>query len=158
MSKPDTTEEKIEEILDTLFIEETKYKVNVAQSSTVSNTVPYIRSSPEYSAVSIVGKEAVKQLLSTLIQKEREEALLDFARWLYAPTVDYDYSNLIKKYLSQTKGGKEEKIKEFLTCSECGKSDETVTERECGYSKEIYNGIVMEIICDACEYEHLRDI
>ena len=43
-----------------------------------------------------------------LIQKERKEALFDFARWLYAPTVDYDYSNLIKKYLSQTKGGKDE--------------------------------------------------
>ncbi len=67
--------EKIEEILDMLFIEETKYKVNVAQSSTVSNTVPDIRSSPEYSAVNIVGKEAVVKLLSNLIQQEREEAV-----------------------------------------------------------------------------------
>lgn len=65
--------EKIEEILDMLFIEETKYKVNVAQSSTVSNTVPDIRSSPEYSAVNIVGKEAVVKLLSTLIQEEKKD-------------------------------------------------------------------------------------
>jgi len=71
--------DKIEEILDMLFIEETKYKVNVAQSSTVSNTVPDIRSSPEYSAVNIVGKEAVVKLLSTLIQKERKDAVEGFA-------------------------------------------------------------------------------
>ncbi len=76
-------EEKIKELLDMLFIEETKYKVNVAQSSTVSNTVPDIRSSPEYSAVNIVGKEAITKLLYTLIQEERKDAIRWFADWLY---------------------------------------------------------------------------
>ena len=85
--------EKIEEILDMLFIEETKYKVNVAQSSTVSNTVPDIRSSPEYSAVNIVGKEAVVKLLYTLIQEERKEAVKGFVEYLKSETLDIGVEN-----------------------------------------------------------------
>ena len=107
--------EKIEEILDMLFIEETKYKVNVAQSSTVSNTVPDIRSSPEYSAVNIVGKEAVVKLLYTLIQEERKEAVKGFVEYLklerkifYAePTLFALLEKASAEYLSSI--GKEER-------------------------------------------------
>ncbi len=49
---------------------------------------------------------------------------------------------------------KEEKLK----CSVCGKEDETVSIRECGYQKDVNNASLYEIICDACEHEHLMDI
>lgn len=46
-----------------------------------------------------------------------------------------------------------------LSCSVCGKIDPfTVRERACGFSEEINNIKVMEVICDACEREHLMDI
>lgn len=45
-----------------------------------------------------------------------------------------------------------------MTCTECGKQDETVRERACGYDEDVNNRIVMEVICDACENEHLMDI
>jgi hypothetical protein len=105
--------EKIEEILDMLFIEETKYKVNVAQSSTVSNTVPDIRSSPEYSAVNIVGKEAVVKLLYTLIQESNKEAVKGFVKAcdkyedeelkLDVGTINHDF---VKTYLKESEGVK----------------------------------------------------
>jgi len=47
---------------------------------------------------------------------------------------------------------------DYQKCSSCGKQDETVVARECGYSKEINDESVIEIICDACEHEHLMDI
>jgi len=46
----------------------------------------------------------------------------------------------------------------YLTCKECGKKDKTVKRRLCGYSRELYNEDVIEVICDDCEYEHLLDI
>lgn len=53
-----------------------------------------------------------------------------------------------------------DKIKKpkYKKCQVCGKKDKTVKRRACGYSEEISNTIVMETICDACEYEHLMDI
>jgi anaerobic ribonucleoside-triphosphate reductase len=48
--------------------------------------------------------------------------------------------------------------KEYLTCPFCGKKDETVRERECGYQREVNDEEVLEIICDECEQEHLWDI
>jgi anaerobic ribonucleoside-triphosphate reductase len=50
------------------------------------------------------------------------------------------------------------KRKYLRTCQECGKKDETVSVRACGYSEEINGTTVMETICDACEHEHLMDI
>jgi len=46
----------------------------------------------------------------------------------------------------------------YLICQVCGKSDETVKHIKCGYSDEIDNEIVWEIICEDCEQEHLNDI
>ncbi len=49
--------------------------------------------------------------------------------------------------------------KEKLKCSSCGKEDETVSLRACGYQADVNNDPnVMEIICDACEHEHVMDI
>lgn len=45
-----------------------------------------------------------------------------------------------------------------MKCESCGKVDDTVSVRECGYSMEINGTSVMEEICDACEHEHLMDI
>ena len=134
---PSSIEEKIEEILDMLFIGEAKYKVEVG-TSTVVNTVS--TKSKEYLndntfiARDIEGKEAVKQLLTTLIQKEREEAVRGLkvrqisgfykdilGRWfkrypecgvlvtdellLDALNVRQENIDAIEEYLSQTKGG-----------------------------------------------------
>lgn len=79
-----------------------KVKPNNSQADVMKPIDKQIKSIAEYLGCN--EGELLNEMLP-LIQKEREEALLDFARWLYAPTVDYDYSNLIKKYLSQTKGG-----------------------------------------------------
>lgn len=50
-------------------------------------------------------------------------------------------------------------MKEKLKCSVCGKQDDTVSVRACGYAADINNDPnVMEEICDACEHEHLMDI
>ena len=43
-------------------------------------------------------------------------------------------------------------------CEGCHKRDSTVAFRNCGYIEEIYNRILTELICDACEHEHLMDI
>ena len=48
--------------------------------------------------------------------------------------------------------------KEELTCSVCGKQGKTVSIRICGYIQEIHEREVLEVICDACEHEHLMDI
>lgn len=48
--------------------------------------------------------------------------------------------------------------KKYLQCEECGKRDETVEKIECGYQLEINNKHVFEVICDACEQEHLNEI
>lgn len=45
-----------------------------------------------------------------------------------------------------------------LVCEDCKKSDDTVEERFCVYHLEINDEEVSEIICDACEYEHMMDI
>ena len=45
-----------------------------------------------------------------------------------------------------------------LTCTSCGKSDETVQERFCGYHQDISGRDVYEVVCDDCEHEHLMDI
>ena len=47
--------------------------------------------------------------------------------------------------------------RKYETCSECGKSDETVYSRNCGYANEM-GGHRQETVCDACEHEHLMDI
>lgn len=49
-------------------------------------------------------------------------------------------------------------MKEYLTCYQCSKSDETVKERACGYHKELFDEVKMEVICDDCEWEHTQDI
>ena len=59
-------------------------------------------------------KRWVKQL-STLIQKEREEAVREFAKWCDSMSYEYEDSGgnamvieeLTKTYLAQTKGGEE---------------------------------------------------
>jgi len=43
-------------------------------------------------------------------------------------------------------------------CQECGREDETVRLRDCVYSEEVNGTKVEEIVCDACEHEHLMDI
>lgn len=49
-------------------------------------------------------------------------------------------------------------MEKLLKCRSCGKKDKTVKKRICGYSKEINGTEVWEVICDACEHEHLMDI
>lgn len=49
-------------------------------------------------------------------------------------------------------------IQEVLTCESCGKQDNTVHHRICGYDKDVNNSIVWETVCDACEHEHIMDI
>lgn len=51
-----------------------------------------------------------------------------------------------------------EKRKYIYTCKECGKKDSTVHRRACGYHLDVNNKTVMEVVCNACEYEHLMDI
>lgn len=46
----------------------------------------------------------------------------------------------------------------YLTCENCGKSDETVDEIYCGFELDVNNDKVVEVICEACEYQHLMDI
>lgn len=46
----------------------------------------------------------------------------------------------------------------YLTCQECGKSDETVDELVCGYYAELHDEERWETICAACEHEHIMDI
>ena len=47
----------------------------------------------------------------------------------------------------------------FETCSSCGKKDDTVRERNCGYARDVNNNPNRaETVCDACEHEHLMDI
>lgn len=43
-------------------------------------------------------------------------------------------------------------------CQVCGKSDDTVYERACGYSMDINGTEVLEMICDDCEEQHCDDI
>jgi hypothetical protein len=43
-------------------------------------------------------------------------------------------------------------------CEVCGKSDDTVYERACGYAAEIGGEEVLEVICDDCETQHCLDI
>ncbi len=43
-------------------------------------------------------------------------------------------------------------------CTECGKQDDTVSNRLCGYSEEIHGTKIWETVCDACEHQHLMDI
>lgn len=46
-----------------------------------------------------------------------------------------------------------------MKCSECGKEDETVSYRTCGYAADVHNDPnVWHMICDACENEHTADI
>ena len=47
---------------------------------------------------------------------------------------------------------------EFMTCDFCGKTDETVCDRPCGYDEDINGTENIETICDDCEHEHLMDI
>lgn len=46
----------------------------------------------------------------------------------------------------------------YEKCSQCGKRDETVATRICGYHDDVNNIEVYETICDDCEDEHLMDI
>ena len=49
--------------------------------------------------------------------------------------------------------------KEQLKCESCGKQDETVSRRACGYASDVNNNPnCYETICDACEHEHLMGI
>ena len=43
-------------------------------------------------------------------------------------------------------------------CTQCGRENDTVMERACGFTEEIHGKIEMEVVCDDCEYEHLGDI
>jgi len=43
-------------------------------------------------------------------------------------------------------------------CESCGKSDDTVYERACGYAADIGGTEVLEMVCDACEAQHCDDI
>jgi hypothetical protein len=45
-----------------------------------------------------------------------------------------------------------------LTCDVCEKSDETVHDRICSYTKELTGKDYWETICDDCEHEHVMDI
>lgn len=50
-------------------------------------------------------------------------------------------------------------IQDILTCEDCGKQDDTVMYRACGYSSDVHNDPTdMETICDDCEYQHIMDI
>ena len=44
------------------------------------------------------------------------------------------------------------------TCKECGSTGQDVGMIACGYKKELLDEIVLEMICDQCEKEHLMDI
>ena len=45
-----------------------------------------------------------------------------------------------------------------LVCKVCGKYDDTVSDRKCGYALEVDDADFWETICDACEQKHLDDI
>ena len=49
-------------------------------------------------------------------------------------------------------------MKEYETCTSCGKSDKTVYERACAYTHELFGEELLETVCDDCEHEHLMDI
>jgi hypothetical protein len=51
-------------------------------------------------------KKLVKKLLPYLTA---EDELQDFAKWLYAPDIKYDYKGLIKKFRKETAGSKKGK-------------------------------------------------
>ena len=51
-----------------------------------------------------------------------------------------------------------EEASDELTCCECGKQDDTVRERACASQDEINDCEVLEVICDACEQEHIWEI
>jgi hypothetical protein len=44
------------------------------------------------------------------------------------------------------------------TCEVCGKTNEFVSLRFCGYDLDIHGRYKYETICDDCEHEHLMDI
>ena len=43
-------------------------------------------------------------------------------------------------------------------CSECGKSDDTVYLRNCGYDLDVNGVWNEEMICNACEDDHIAEI
>ena len=48
-----------------------------------------------------------------------------------------------------------------LTCEGCGKTDETVRERSCGYELDVNDADpedCIEVVCDDCEDEHCDEI
>lgn len=53
---------------------------------------------------------------------------------------------------------KKEPTEEKLVCSSCGKQDETVALRKCGYAEDVHGTEEWETVCDDCEHEHLMDI
>jgi hypothetical protein len=50
-------------------------------------------------------------------------------------------------------------MSKLLTCTSCGKTDDTVYERSCAYQSDINNDPnYLEVVCDDCEYQHTMDI
>ncbi len=49
-------------------------------------------------------------------------------------------------------------MKKLRVCESCGKKNKTVEERWCGYHQEVDGKKLVEIVCDACEQQHLDDI
>jgi anaerobic ribonucleoside-triphosphate reductase len=51
------------------------------------------------------------------------------------------------------------KNKTNLKCESCGKEDETVSVRNCGYDADVNNNPnSLETVCDDCEEQHCLDI
>lgn len=49
-------------------------------------------------------------------------------------------------------------MKRKLQCSNCHKQDKTVKRRACGYESDLYETKKMEVVCDECEEEHIRNL
>lgn len=49
-------------------------------------------------------------------------------------------------------------VEKFLTCQDCGKQDETVSETTCPFAEEIHEIIVDITVCKDCYHERCMDI
>lgn len=70
----------------------------------------------------------------------------------------FPYQKKAKATIEHLLDRSKRKDDEFLECSECGKKDETVCIRYCGYSHDVDGINEEECVCDDCEEKHLLEI
>lgn len=52
----------------------------------------------------------------------------------------------------------EELPKKLKKCTSCHKRKASTRRRACGYDSDVNQRVKMEVVCDACEVQHNRDI